>query len=62
MVVALNSDLKHLFDFPTRQIHIQLVEKLVDLFDVQESVSILIGLLKRLLQPRPACTLRKCVH
>lgn len=53
------SDLKHLFDLPARQIDIQLVKKLVDLFDVQESVSVLIRLFKRLLQPRHTHTLRK---
>lgn len=46
-------DLKHLLDFPTRQVDVQLVEELVDLVDVQESVSVLVGLLESLLQPRP---------
>lgn len=50
--MASYSDLKHLFDLPARQIDIQLVEKLVDLFNVQKTVSVLIRLLKRLLQPR----------
>lgn len=48
----MKTHLKHLFDLPARQVDIQLVEKLVDLFDVQESVSVLISLLERLLQPR----------
>lgn len=50
--MASDSDLKHLLDLPAGQIDIQFVEKLVDLFNVQETVSILIGLLKRLLHPR----------
>lgn len=56
---VLQPNLKHLLDLPARQIDVQLMEKLVDLVDVQEAVSVLICLLKRLLQPRFTQTLIK---
>lgn len=53
------ADLEHLLDLPAWQIDIELVKKLVDFIDVQETVAVLISLLKGLLHPRPAHTLRK---
>lgn len=50
--MASDTDLKHLLDLPAGQVYVQLVEKLVNLFDVQQTISILISLLKRLLHPR----------
>lgn len=52
------SDLEHLLDLPARQINVQLVEELVDLVDVQKTISILISLFKRLLHPRHTALLR----
>lgn len=49
------SNLKHLLDLPSREVDVELVEELVDLIDVEESIPVLVGLLERLLQPRPTC-------
>lgn len=44
--------LKHLFDLLSGQVDIELVQELKDLTDAETSVSILIRLSERLLQPR----------
>ena len=46
------TDLEHLLDLPAGQVDVELVQQLVDLLDVQQAVSVLVGFLERLLHPR----------
>lgn len=46
--------LEHLPDFLLGQVHVELVEQLVNLADAQGAVSVFVSLRERLLQPRDA--------
>lgn len=45
------TNLKHLPDLPAGQVNIQLMHQLVDLFNVQQAISILVSFLKSLFHP-----------
>lgn len=48
---ARGTDLKHLPDLPAGQVNVEFMHQLVDLFNVQQAVSVLVSLLKGLFHP-----------
>lgn len=45
------TNLKHLPDLPAGQVHVEFMHQLVDLFNVQQAISVLVSLLKGLFHP-----------